>query len=132
MKRDMDLVRKILLKIEEEYISTAIYNLHIEGYDIATVAYHCKILHEAGLVSYYEPCYGDDRLYAFGVGDLTWEGNDYLDKIRDDSFWRKTKDAITQKGLPLIFDTIKTVSTAFITAAAEGVANSIIKNGGAR
>lgn len=132
MKRDMDLVRKILLKIEEEYISTAIYNLHIEGYDIATVAYHCKILHEAGLVSDYGAQYGSDEIYVFGVGALTWEGNDYLDKIRDDSFWKKTKDAINQKGLPLILDTIKTVSTAFITAAAEGVANSIIKNGGAQ
>lgn len=130
MKRDMDLARKILLKIEEEYVSTAILNLCIEGYDMATVAYHCKILHEAGLVSNYKPYYGDDRLYAFGVGALTWEGNDYLDKIRDDSFWRKTKDAINQKGLPLIFGTIKTVSTAVITAAAEGVANSILKNGG--
>ena len=37
MKRDMDLVRKILLKIEEEYVSTAIYNLSIDGYDMATV-----------------------------------------------------------------------------------------------
>lgn len=130
MKRDMDLARKILLKIEEEYVSTAIINLCIEGYDMEAVAYHCKILHEAGLVSDYGAQYGSDEIYVFGVGALTWEGNDYLDKIRDDSFWKKTKDAINQKGLPLILDTIKTVSTAFITAAAEGVANSIIKNGG--
>lgn len=27
MKRDMDLIRKIMLRIEEEYISTAIFNL---------------------------------------------------------------------------------------------------------
>ena len=43
---------------------------------------------------------------------------------------QKAKDVITKKGLPLIFDTIKTISTAIVTAAAEGVANSIIKNGG--
>ena len=47
MKRDMELVRLILLKIEEEYRSTAIYNLNISGYDMETVAYHCKILNEA-------------------------------------------------------------------------------------
>ena len=56
---------------------------------------------------------------------------DYLDKIRDNSTWKKIKDVISQKGLPLVFDTIKTIADAFITAAAEGVANSIIKNGGA-
>lgn len=130
MKRDMDLVRLILLEIEAQYKSTAIYNLQIDGYDIETIAYHCKILHEAGLISAYKAQYADNRLYSFGVGSLTWEGNDYLDKVRDNSVWRKTKDVITKKGLPLIFDTIKTISTAIVTAAAEGVANSIIKNGG--
>lgn len=44
MKRDMDLVRLILLKIEEEYKSHNIIDLTIDGYDMETVAYHCKIL----------------------------------------------------------------------------------------
>ena len=130
MKRDMDLVRLILLKIEEEYKSTALINLSIDGYDMDTVAYHCKILHDAGFVSNYNAGYAGDELYIFSVGALTWDGNDYLDKIRDNSTWKKIKDIIAQKGLPLVVETIKTVSNAFITAAAEGVANSIIKNGG--
>lgn len=32
MKRDMDLIRKIMLRIEEEYKSTAIFNLKVDGY----------------------------------------------------------------------------------------------------
>ena len=130
MKRDMDLVRLILLKIEEEYKSTALINLSINGYDKDTVAYHCNILHEAGFVSNYNASYAENELYIFSVGALTWDGNDYLDKIRDNSTWKKIKDIIAQKGLPLVVETIKTVSNAFITAAAESVANSIIKNGG--
>lgn len=131
MKRDMELVRKILLKIEEEYRSSSIINLRIDGYDMETVAYHCRILNDAGLVSDYEGKYASNKLYMFWVGPLTWDGNDFLDKIRDNSVWHKTKEVITQKGLPLVLDTIKTVANAFITAAAEGVANSILKNGGA-
>lgn len=130
MKRDMDLAREILLEIERRYVSTAIYNLKIDGYDTATIAYHCKILCEAGLVSDYKAQYAGDDIWSFGVGSLTWEGNDYLDKVRDNSTWSKTKNIIKEKGLPLIFDTIKTISSAIITAAAEGVANAIIKNGG--
>lgn len=130
MKRDMDLVREILLQIEKQYISTTIYDLEIQGYDMPTVAYHCKILYDAGLISDYKAQYADGDIYYFEVGALTWEGNDYLDKIRDNSIWRKTKDTITQRGLPLALDTIKTVATAFITATVEGVANSILKNGG--
>ncbi|WP_182336207.1 DUF2513 domain-containing protein [Bifidobacterium pseudocatenulatum] len=129
MKRDMELVHLILLKIEEEYSSTAISNLNISGYDMETVAYHCKILNEAGLISDYGARYADNSLRSFGVGSLTWEGNDFLDKIRDNSQWKKVKDVIVQKGPPVI-ETIKTISSAFVTAAAEGVANSIIKNGG--
>ena len=130
MKRDMDLVRLILLKIEEEYKSTALINLSIDGYDMETVAYHCKILHDAGFVSNYNASYAGDELYIFSVGAITWEGNDYLDLVRDNSLWKKTKDTITQKGLPMVFDTIKTIAGAFITAATEGIANAIIKNGG--
>jgi len=128
MKRDMDLVRLILLEIEKEYVSTAIYNLSVDGYDMATVAYHCKILHEEGLIFDYKAQYAGDEIYMFGVGSLTWEGNDFLDKVRDDSQWKKVKDTIIKKGLPLILETIKTIANAFVTAAAEGVANSIIKN----
>lgn len=130
MKRDMDLVRLILLKIEEDYKSTALINLSIDGYDMDTVAYHCKILHEAGFVSNYNASYAGDELYIFSVGALTWEGNDYLDLVRDNSLWKKTKETITKKGLPLVFDTIKTIAGAFISAATEGIANAIIKNGG--
>ena len=130
MKRDMDLIRLILLRIEEQYRSTAIYDLSVVGYDKETIAYHCKILHEAGLIADYKAQYGDNQLQHFGISGLTWAGHDYLDKIRDDSIWRKTKDAIAKKGLPLILETVKTVASAFVTAAAEGIANSIIKNGG--
>ena len=127
MKRDMDLVRLILLEIEERYRSTAIYNLTIDGYDTETVAYHCKILDEAGLISDYKAKYADNEIYVFGVGPLTWDGNDFLEKIRDDSRWKKVKDTISQKGLPLAIDTIKSIANAIISAAAEGVTNSIIK-----
>ena len=75
----------ILFKIETKYRSIALYNLNIDGFDLDTVAYHCKILADAGLLDSYEPTYGDDRIYAFSVGSLTWAGHDFLDKIRDNA-----------------------------------------------
>ena len=127
MKRDMDLVRLILLEIEDKYRSTAIYDLAIDGYDTEMVAYHCKILYEAGLISDYKAQYADNEIYVFGVGSLTWDGNDFLEKIRDDSQWKKVKETITKKGLPLVIDTIKSVANALISAAVEGITNSIMK-----
>ena len=127
MKRDMDLVRLILLEIEDKYRSTAIYDLAIDGYDTEMVAYHCKILYEAGLISDYKAQYADNEIYVFGVGSLTWNGNDFLEKIRDDSQWKKVKETITKKGLPLVVDTIKSVANALISATVEGITNSIMK-----
>ena len=126
MKRNMDLVRLILLEIENIYQSTAIYNLTIDGYDAEMIAYHCKIIHEAGLISDYKAQYADNKLYGFGVGSLTWDGNDFLDKIRDDSQWKKIKDAITEKGLPMVIETIKLVANAFISTAVTGITTSIL------
>lgn len=114
MKKDMDLCRKILLKIEET--GTAIYDLSVENYPKEQVAYHCKILHEAGLLSDFKPLYGDDKLISFGVGTLTCTGNEYLDKIRDNTIWGKVKNTIKEKGLTLSFEIIKSTIAKMVSA----------------
>lgn len=95
----MDLVRVILLKIEEEHAGVGLANLEVEGYDRATIAYRCQLLEEAGLVSSCIVRYADDSVFFFSVGGLTWEGADYLDKVRDDSVWAKTKNLAAEKGV---------------------------------
>lgn len=107
----MDLVRVILLKIEEEHAGVGLANLEVEGYDRAIVAYHCQLLEEAGLVSSCIVRYADDSAFFFSVGGLTWEGADYLDKVRDDSVWAKTKNLAAEKGVPLVVETVKTISS---------------------
>lgn len=83
MKRDLSLIKKILLKIEEIYINTPIKNLKIEGYSIEGIANHCELLYEEHLISKYKPYYADNQLELFLVGNLTNEGFNYLDSIRD-------------------------------------------------
>lgn len=116
MKRDMELCRKILFEIEDKYVDAVIYNLAIDGYSMAEVAYHCKLLHEAGLISAYSSQNADNHIYIFAVGALTWEGHDFLDKIRTDTVWNKTKDIISKKGLPMVLDVVKQVSTSLMTS----------------
>lgn len=125
MQRDMDLVRLILLEIEKEYRSTFLCDLKIDGYDLETVAYHCNIMYEKGLISAYESEYGEDAITDFYVGHLTWEGHDFLEKVRDNSRWGKVKKTMKEKALPFTIDMTKTIADAFITAAAEAVVSSI-------
>ncbi len=114
MKRDMELCRKILFAIEEQYVDSAIINLKIEDYSMEEVAYHCKILYDAGLIDDYSSKNADNHIYIFGVGSLTWEGHDFLDKIREESIWTEVKDKIKNKGLPFIIDVVKEVATQVI------------------
>lgn len=128
MKRDMELVRKILFAIEEQHEDTGISDLTIDGYTDKAVAYHCKILHEAGFISSYSAQFADNELYYFEVGSVTWDGCEFLDKIRADTVWNKTKAVVTEKGLPMVLDVIKDVSSAVITSMTEGAIRAI-KNG---
>lgn len=125
MERDMDLVRLILLEIEKEYKSTVLYDLKIDGYDMETVAYHCKILHEAKLISAYKGMYADNTLQDFAVGSLTWEGHDYLDKVRDNSRWGKIKKLLKEKTLPPTIEVIKMLADGLISAATAAAVSSI-------
>ena len=83
MKRDLILIKKILLKIEEEYENTTQFGLEIEGYTMKQIANHVELLYGEGLISLYKAHYADNELWSFAVGNLTNEGFNYLDTIRD-------------------------------------------------
>lgn len=114
MKRNMELIRKILLTVEDKYVDTWLHNneIEIDGYDMKTIGYHCAVLHDAGLLYDYKGQYGDGELLQFGVGRLTWDGHEFLDKIKSDTVWNKTKDMITEKGIPFVLDAVKEIATA--------------------
>jgi len=125
MKRDMEVIRKVLLAIEEQFEDVAIYNLKVDDLGMKTIAYHCNLLYDAGYVSDYKAQYAEDEIYTFGVSSLTWEGHEFLDKIRDDTIWNKTKEKIAKKGLPMVIDVVKDIATSVISemtrAAIKGV-----------
>lgn len=125
MKRDMDLIRLILLEIENSE-DEEIENLTIKGYSTKEILYNAKLLEQNNMIEYCK----EDIIGNYYIGSMTWDGNDFLDKVRDNSNWKKTKDVIKEKALPFTFDIVKSVATTLISSAAEGVANSIIKNGG--
>jgi len=122
MKRDMELVRKILLKIEEDYVSENIRDLKIEGYDLLTVGYHCEMLCDANLLKFYKPIGCDGcSLMTFLVGGITWDGHEFLDKIRNESTWHTIKEMVITKGLPMTLDVLLKVAPIVIDAKIKGL-----------
>ena len=112
MKRDFDLVRKLLVYFEEKPGPEHVKIPPIEDYDELTIKYHLVLLHDAGLLRC-EPqtSSSSDRMIEVLPFDLTWDGHEFLAKIRDDGLWQKTKDTILNKGGQLTINTITTVAT---------------------
>lgn len=114
MQRDMDLIRLILLEIEEKYQNSTIVGLKVDGYEMDNIVNHCKMLYEKNLIESLNVDYADNRIWMFSVGNLTWEGYDYLDKVRDDSMWGKIKRAIKEKGEALSIDSVISINISLI------------------
>ena len=126
MKRDMDIIRKVLLAIEEQYNDVVLYDLEIDGLDMKTIAYHCNLLYEAGFIDDFEGNYAENEIYTFGVGSLTWDGHEFLDKIRNDTVWEKTKETMSKKGLPIVIDVIKDITSSLIGEMTKTAIKSLI------
>ncbi len=116
MKQDIELERKILFEIEKQYPpgQKALWLLKIDGYDMATIAEHRAILHDKGFIRSYEPGYANGRIQSFSIGNISANGYDYLELIRSDEVWEKTKKEIEKRQLPQTFETIAKIAGIFV------------------
>lgn len=118
MKRDMNLIRKILLNIEEAPFKGGWLELDIEGYDESVLSYHIMLLHEAGLIEAKE--ISTLKITVWKPKYLTWEGHEFLDAARDESRWKKALDIMKEKGGGVAFEVLKSVLIQLMTKAVLG------------
>ena len=106
MKRDMDLIRDLLIGIEADprldgahWIKPDTQDtlgiIGVSDHSTKEVAYHLEMLIDAGLVA------GKAGLEEMPIiSKLTWQGHEFLDNIRDSGIWGKTKERL--RGLPSV------------------------------
>jgi len=109
MRRDMDLIRKLLFHFEGRESSAMECDTRIEGYDDTTVRKHLLLLAQAGLIVFEAERSTSTpermiRVYPFG---LSWAGHDFLEAARNDTLWQRAKTKLggTVGGIP--FDVLK-------------------------
>ncbi|MDX1915167.1 MAG: DUF2513 domain-containing protein [Methylophilus sp.] len=114
MVRDWELVRKILFTLEaKDSTHGQLASESIENYKPEVVSYHIYMMKEAGLIDAHCLNSANASIVCF-ASSLTWEGHEFLDKIRNENVWNKIKGHIKAKGLDLSFDVIKVVVTTII------------------
>ena len=107
MKRDMDLIRSILLELEKYPEPNGWADIKIEGYSIEEVSYHIKLLAQAELIEAYDV--SDGSGFDWRASSLTWKGHEFLEAARNPSRWQEAKKLISGKGESITFEIIKTV-----------------------
>lgn len=111
MRRDMDLVRDILLACSRSADGTVDASSLSDGQrSRELVAYHIDIMVEAGLIhGNVTRAFGDDAVVA-KAGPLTWEGNEFLDAVSSDSVWRQVKAKLGETVKSATLDVIKALA----------------------
>jgi hypothetical protein len=111
MKIDPDLVRTILLKVETDDLGKdEKIDLDLPGHDYEQVNYHVGQLIQAGYLQGYSTPDLDDESLRFEVTAMTWNGHQYIETIRDNRIWSKTKSAIAEKGGAMTIEILTAVA----------------------
>lgn len=100
MKRDFELIRKLLLFFQKNSVGAMIQKPDVgQEYSESEVQYHCRLMFEAGLLNCEpERSSTSDRVIRVFPFDLTWEGHEFLAKINADGVWEKLKAFIATRG----------------------------------
>ena len=119
MKRDMGLIRELLMRLEAlEKSPHRRVHIHSEGdelrfddYTADQVDYHMELLYEFDLIT------SSDSQNALMSGEwifdrLTWGGHDFLETVRDPEVWKRTKSGASKLG-GLAFGAFKDMATAY-------------------
>ena len=90
MKRDMDIIRAIVLDVRNAEDSVA----GVEGISKEDFVFHAQLLDEAGLVHAATSGGGVKPAANAIIWRLSWTGHDFADSIVDDTIWNKAKENI--------------------------------------
>ena len=96
MKRDLDLIRRILLDIETPDAGASHHagfgHLTQDGLDPEAIQYHVQLMHDAGLIVADEMVPGQ-----WWPERITWAGHEFLDLARDDTRWERAKHDVDRE-----------------------------------
>ena len=113
MKRDLDLVRQILLQIEALPAGPPAQYRMSEIEDPVLLA-HFELVLASGLVNGKISRSQSSRGDVISISGLTWEGHEWIETVRSDAVWNETKSTLLDSGGALTYDLTKAVATRIL------------------
>lgn len=110
MKRDMDLVRNILLEVESWPDGEPRY-VEIPGEGGARVRHHVSLLVEGEFLRATDvSTMGRPDTYL--VDRLSWKGSEFLDEIRSPTVWQRVTDRLVPLGGSVAIPVLREIAIA--------------------
>ena len=99
MKKDIDLIRKILLEIESctNYLGADTGMIKVEGVSPDVIQSHISLLDTEGLIDGRRKTTLGSSVNPYFNVNLTWSGHEFLDNARNDSIWEAVKEKYGNK-----------------------------------
>jgi hypothetical protein len=115
MKRDFDLIRKILIEVQNLAPNQRLESIEVEGYDDEIVNAHASLLIDAGLMEGSKIAFSGQ--YIVSARALTWAGHDFIEAAMKDTLWEKAKTKIKESGSAMTIDVLKEVLKSLALSA---------------
>jgi len=116
MKRNMELVRLILLAMDKHEHGFAPPDFTIAGYDQEVIGHHVWLMAQGDLITaVVTTAMGDPSPVAMPV-TITWTGHDFLEAVRNDTVWSKVKTQLKDRGISLPFSLLQDLALKILAA----------------
>jgi hypothetical protein len=115
MKRDLDLIRELLLKIEALPVGPpAQYRL--DEVDDPVLLAHLELLVESGLVRGKISRTQGSRGDVITIAGLTWQGHEWIETVRNADVWRETKRELLDGPGVLTYELARAMASRILRA----------------
>lgn len=125
MKLNYDCIREIIKFCEKEIVldengvlsqltPKKLYN-ELSSFSKEDIDYSVKYMIEASIIKGYIPKYDNCDIPTYYIYDITVNGYDFLEKIKNDTTWNKTKDISKQIGVHSI-EVLSQIASAVISS----------------
>jgi hypothetical protein len=113
VKRDLELIRLVLLDIEANNDPTRTIAISMDGYTHEEVQYHIKLLKEAGYIVAQDRSTFTQMDYR--PKSLTWAGHEFLDAARNDTVWRQVKVKLKEMGVDAPLSVVQQLAIKYVS-----------------
>jgi glycerol dehydrogenase-like iron-containing ADH family enzyme len=110
MKRDVDVIREILLALELKGLHGLLSasTVKVDGVEPDLIVYNTMLLMDAGYIVARNASTSMVKNYA--IERMTHAGHEFLDAIREPNTWKATKAKILEIGGGTTLDVVKTIA----------------------